>query len=364
MELILPDSRRSGAPAITVSKYRGSAEAWDAFVRAQGNPIPYTHCHLYGWRTIMQRAMGHEAPYLAATDDASGEICGVLPLVRLKSRLFGHFLVSVPFLNYGGALGSSDAVAALMQYAARMADSDGARLLELRCTTDLGVVDGFTVSHRKLTVLMDARGGSEALWSRLPSKLRSQIRRPRKDGVVVRQGLDQARPFYRVFSRHMRDLGTPVMPWSFFEQVVEQFPDSVTFAVAYSGVAPIACGAGFSWGSGERREFEITWASALREYNRMSPNMLVYWELMSSIADAGIGTFNFGRCTPGGSTHRFKTQWGTSDQPLWWYEHSPRGGAPVTEGSRGAAFATRLWKHVPLGMANVLGPRLIRMIPL
>ena len=364
MGMSLPDSSRTDATGVTVAEYRGGAEAWDTFVRSQSSPIPYTHCHLYGWRRVMQAAMGHEAPYLAATDDTTGEILGVLPLVRVKSRLFGHFLVSVPFLNYGGPIGTADAVAALMRHAARMADSDGARVLELRSTHDLGCFDAYSISHRKLTVLMDARGGSEELWSRIPSKVRSQVRRPRKDGVTVRHGLDQARPFYRVFSRHMRDLGTPVMPWSFFESVVDTFPDSALFAVAYSGATPVACGAGFTWGHGERSEFEITWASALREYNRMSPNMLVYWELMSQIADAGIGTFNFGRCTPGGSTHRFKTQWGTTDQPLWWYEHSVGGSAPITEDSHGAEIATRLWKHVPLRVANALGPRLIRLIPL
>jgi serine/alanine adding enzyme len=364
MEMIPSDVSHPAAQTVTVAPYAGSADAWDAFVRCERSQNAYTHCHLYGWRTVMQQSLGHDAPYLAATDDATGAIHGVLPLVRVKSALFGHFLVSVPFLNYGGPIGTQEAVRALLTYSARLADIERAKILELRSRQDLGDALGFNVSHRKLTVLMDSGGGSDALWTRLPSKVRSQIRRPQKDGVIVRHGLDQARPFYRVFSRHMRDLGTPVMPWSFFQSVVEQFPDSALFAVAYAGATPIAGGAGFVWGSGGRREFEMTWASALREYNRMSPNMLVYWELMKHVADAGIGTFNFGRCTPGGSTHRFKTQWGTVDQPLWWYEHSAHGAQPMTEHSPGAALATRLWKRVPVGVANLVGPRLVRLIPL
>ncbi len=352
------------AETLTVSPYKGSAEAWDGFVRTQGVARHYTHCHLYGWRAVMRQALGHDAPYLVALDDSNGTIHGVLPLVRLKSMLFGHYLVSVPFVNYGGPIGTPAAIGALLTYAARMADLEGAKILELRSRYDLGEFTGFHASHRKITVLMDSSGGSDALWKRLPSKLRSQIRRPQKEGVTVRIGLDQAGPFYRVFSRHMRDLGTPVMPWPFFQSVVREFSDSALFAVAYHEGIPIACGGGFGWGRAGDSEFEITWASSLREYNRMSPNMLVYWELMKHISDNGVSTFNFGRCTPGGNTHKFKTQWGTTDQPLWWYEHAAPGARPMTEHSAGAGVATRLWKHMPLGVANVLGPRLVRLIPL
>jgi lipid II:glycine glycyltransferase (peptidoglycan interpeptide bridge formation enzyme) len=154
------------------------------------------------------------------------------------------------------------------------------------------------------------------------------------------------------------------MPWKFFDLIVQQFADTATFAVAYHAGRPVACGAGFVWGDEGEREFEITWASALREYNRMSPNMLVYWELMKHVSDAGVRTFNFGRCTPGGNTHRFKTQWGTRDQQLSWYDYSPRGAEPMTDASSVARIATTVWKYMPLPLANQLGPRLVRHIPL
>ena len=351
---------RSTRLTLSVDLYTGTAERWDGFVRAQPG---WTHNHLYGWRNVMQHAMGHDTPYLIATDKSDGSIHGVLPLVRVKSALFGHFLVSVPFLNYGGPLGTPDAAAALAEYAAQMATSDGAKVLELRNRYDAGALPGFTVSHRKITVLMDSSGGSEALWKRLPSKLRSQIRKPQKEQVTVQFGAEQLRPFYTVFAHHMRDLGTPVMPRGFFESVAREFGDDVMFAVAYHEGKPVACGAGFVWGDSDHREFEITWASALREYNRISPNMLVYWELMKQVADNGVTTFNFGRCTPGGNTHRFKTQWGTIDEPLWWYERRASGAATPSEGHGAAARGPAIWKRLPLSVANALGPRIIRFIP-
>ena len=95
---------------------------------------------------------GHECIYLTALD-RDDALCGVLPLVRVKSRIFGHYLVSMPFLNYGGPLGTADAICELINHAVRLANDTGADLLELRCRNELGT--SLTASHRKITVLLD-----------------------------------------------------------------------------------------------------------------------------------------------------------------------------------------------------------------
>ena len=141
----------------------------------------------------------------------------------------------------------------------------------------------------------------------------------------MRVGPEQLEPFYRVFSVHMRDLGTPAHSFAFFRAIAEEFPEDVRFACAYLNDEPIACGCGFLWGS----EFEITWASALRTHKHLAANMLVYWVLMQRAIADGARVFNFGRCTPGSGTHRFKQQWGGRDQALWWYQQSARGDAAI-----------------------------------
>ena len=61
-------------------------------------------CHAFGWKEVIETVFGHECLYFAARD-AAGKLAGVLPMVRAKSRLFGHYLVLMPFLNYGGPVG-------------------------------------------------------------------------------------------------------------------------------------------------------------------------------------------------------------------------------------------------------------------
>jgi lipid II:glycine glycyltransferase (peptidoglycan interpeptide bridge formation enzyme) len=178
----------------------------------------------------------------------------------------------------------------------------------------------------------------------------------------VRFGSEQVEPFYKIFAHHMRDLGTPSQSLSFFQTIAEEFPHDVRFAVAYLGERPIACGCGFLW----QNEFEITWASALRSHKPLAANMLVYWSLMQRAIADGARIFNFGRCTPGSGTHRFKLQWGARDVPLWWYSRAGEGAAagetPNPDSPR-YALATRVWKRLPVSMTRRLGPSIVRYIP-
>lgn len=338
-----------------VEEFTGPPGGWDEFVRGQDG---WSHFHLLGWKAVIKRVFGHECIYLAARDEA-GHMAGVLPMVRVRSRLFGHYLVSMPFVNYGGPLGSDTAVAALVAHAATLARRDNVKLLEFRSRVPLRVA--LPVSHRKVTVLLELpRGNTDMLWRSLDAKVRSQVRRPQKEGVTVQFGLDQVGPFFEVFSHHMRDLGTPTQPRRLFEMLAEVFPEDVWFGCAYAGGRPIAAGCGLRWDS----EFEMTWAAALSEHKRIAPNMLLYWSFMERAVAEGVGTFNFGRCTPDSGTHRFKRQWGSRDEPLWWYDLPAEGGVTTPSPTDTSyAWGPRIWKRLPVSVATALGPTIVRYIP-
>jgi serine/alanine adding enzyme len=336
------DSRDDSAGPLAVSTLEGDGAAWDAFVRAQ--PAS-SFCHLSGWRAVIGDGLRHECIYRVAADEDGGW-AGILPLVRVKSGIFGHYLLSMPFLNYGGPIGSREARRCLTEDAARLAEGTGVDLLELR-TRGAEPDAPLQRTDRKVTVVMDLPDDPELLWKEgIRAKVRSQIRRPQKEGMTAAFGPEQREPFYRVFARNMRDLGTPVLPGDFFSRIAEHFAGEVEFGCVYAGDVPVAAGCGFMW----RDEFEMTWASSLREYNRAAPNML--------------RTFNFGRCTPGSGTHRFKLQWGGRDEPLPWGQWSSRGVAETPNPDRPLfALATKVWSRLPLPVANRLGPLVAPWFP-
>jgi serine/alanine adding enzyme len=339
-----------------VQRYEGGAQAWNGFASQQAG---YTHFHRYEWRDVMSAVFGHECIYLQAIG-ASGSLEGILPLVRVKSPLFGHYLVSMPFLNYGGPLGTPAAVQALVEEAATIARRDNVKLMELRSRIELSPAIALPVSHRKITVLLELATTPEATFKRFDAKLRSQVRKPQKEGVTVSFGADQVDGFFHVFAHHMRDLGTPTQPKRFFEVIAKTFPDNAWFGCAYLRGQPVAGGCGFVFGD----EFELTWASSLRAYNKEAPNMLLYWSLMERAIATGLKTFNFGRCTPGSGTHKFKMQWGGREEPLWWYDLAKDAEAKTPSPDDGAfSWGPRLWRHLPVPVATALGPAIVRYIP-
>jgi hypothetical protein len=137
----------------------------------------------------------------------------------------------MPFVNYGGPLGDAAAVQGLAKEAVELAERGGVKLLELRSRGELPL--DLPVSHRKITVVLDLPRDAETLWQALGSKLRSQVKRPQKEGLTARFGLDQVDPFYGVFAEHMRDLGTPAMPREFFRTIARVFGDAAWFGCVY-----------------------------------------------------------------------------------------------------------------------------------
>ena len=343
----------TASAATSVALFSGPADEWDAFVRHQPG---HTAFHLHAWRHVVARVYGHRTPYLAARD-AGGALTGVLPLVLVTSPVFGRYLVSMPFVNYGGPLGSDEAVRTLAAEAVRLAEREKVKLLELRSRARLPL--DMPVSHRKITVVLDLPDTPEQLMKSFESKLRSQVRRPEKEGIVVRFGREQVEPFYRVFAHHMRDLGTPVQPLRLFNELADAFGDEFWVGCAWLGDVPVAAGCGFRWA----QEFEMTWASSLYAYNRLSPNMGLYWAFMARAVAERLEVFNFGRCSPGGGTHRFKSQWGSRDEQLWWYQHGAVAASTPSPDDGAYSWGPRLWRHLPVPIANLLGPPIVAGIP-
>ena len=62
-----------------------------------------------------------------------GEVVGISPLIQLKSVLFGNFLVSMPYFNYGGIVADRhDVTIALISSAHELREELGCSHIEMR----------------------------------------------------------------------------------------------------------------------------------------------------------------------------------------------------------------------------------------
>ena len=330
---------------------------WDEYVAGHPQASGY---HLMAWLRIIERIFGHRTFYLTAKDE-QGQVHGVLPLVFLSSRLFGRFLVSLPFVNYGGVLANNPASQeGLLGRAVELAKQLAAGHIELRHEELAGLQ--WPDKQHKVSMRLRLPEEFDLLWKTFPAKLRSQIRRAEKEGMTFRLGRDDVlEDFYTVFSRNMRDLGTPVYGRTFFSEILRSFPESSRIGVVYLKGQPVA--AGFLYGF--RRVLEIPWASSDRRYNRLAPNMLLYGSVLDYACQKGFRVFDFGRSTPGGGTYRFKEQWGAKPVPLHWYYWLSNGGPLPDLSPSNAKFrwAISVWQRLPLFVSERLGPSISRSIP-
>lgn len=333
------------------------AVRWNRYVAGHAGASAY---HAYEWRGIVSRAFGHETRYLTAETDAG--VVGVLPLVLFRSRVFGRFAVSLPFLNYGGVLADSpQAEAALIDAAIREARALGASHLELRHTRQVG--PSLQPRRHKVAMVLPLETSVEAQWQALDRKLRNQVRKAEKSGLTtVHGGRDLLAGFYDVFARNMRDLGTPVYGIRWFEEILQAFPDRARICAIRSGAQTVA--ASFLLWRVPGATIEVPWASALREFNPVCANVYLYWQMLTLAIERGFATFDFGRSTPGEGTFNFKKQWGAAPRELVW-EYWTAGGALPDLSPKNPKFerAIRLWQRLPVGVTRVLGPHIVRNLP-
>src|SRR5437899_2056587 len=206
--------------SVSEVKVDDAGKTWDRYVLCHPLASGY---HLMAWRRVVENTTGHTTIYLMATDELD-EVRGVLPLVLLSSRLFGRFLVSVPFFNYGGVLADTlDAQEALLEAAVALAKQLEVSFVELRSQESQGLT--WPCKQHKVSMRLDLPTDFETLWKGFSSKLRSQIRRAQKEAMTVRiASTELLDDFYQLFARNMRDLGTPVYARRFFEAIVRTFP--------------------------------------------------------------------------------------------------------------------------------------------
>ena len=332
-------------------------DSWDRYVQAHPAASNY---HQYGWREVVESAFQHQCYYLAARD-SNKNVIGILPLVFMESRLFGRFLVSMPFFNYGGLLCNGREVAsALLEEAVLLQKEIGAEHVELRQSVPWS--DKLPTKQHKVCMVLELAKNAESQWTGFDGKLRNQIRKAEKSGLTVTiGGTEMQNDFYTVFVRNMRDLGTPVYSSQLFTKVLEIFPEDSRIITVCHNDKPVAAGL-ISW---FRKTVEIPWASSIRDFNHLCPNNLLYWTALQYSLEKGFKNFDFGRSTPGEGTFRFKEQWGAKPLQLHWQYLLPEGGTLPELNTRNPKFeiAIKIWQRLPLPVTRILGPHLVKNIP-
>lgn len=328
---------------------------WDAFVRACPEA---TFFHLSGWQKVIEASFGIKTWFYYVEQD--GQIQGVLPLAQIKSRLFGHSLGAMPFCVYGG-------VAAVDEDARRLLDDAADKLarelkvghLEYRGMQRAHPDDpSWHTKELYVTFRKEISADDEANMNAIPRKQRAMVRKGIKLGLkgVVEDHVDR---MFEAYANSVLRLGTPVFPKKYFALLKQVFGEECEVRSIYtSDDRLVASVLSFYW----RDEVVPYYGGGMDLAREVAGNDFMYWNLMQAAAARGCRIFDYGRSKLGTGAYDFKKNWGFTAEPLQ-YEYKLYASDQLPDNNPlnpKYQLFIKMWKKLPLPVANFLGPYIVR----
>jgi len=329
--------------------------AWERFVDACPTA---TFFHRLGWRRAISRSYRHRSYYRLAIRDS--QVVGILPLIQVKSRLFGHALISTGFGVYGGISAADDAAAAAL---AADAEALGRELsvdyVELRHHLPVPLPNWRVKDDAYATFRREIHPDESANMKSIPAKIRNRIRRSLKNDLRFESKGDIA-TFYPIYAESLRNLGTPVPPRRFFECLQQEFNGSLEIAVVHGANGPVATTMSFTFKS----EIAPYYTGALPVARALHAYDFLYWQLMCHAAKHGLRVFDLGRSKFNTGAFDYKAFWGFKPDRLH-YQYYLVGKTDLPNinplNPKYRLFVSA-WQRLPLKIANSIGPHLARQL--
>lgn len=326
-----------------------TADRWDAFVSQCPDA---TFFHRAGWKRVIEQSLGHRTFFLYA-ESGDGTIVGVLPLVFIRSVLFGRSLSSTAFCVYGGpAVTLPGAAESLTARAVELGEQLRAGFLEYRSRNPVQ-----PAWHHKSSLYATFRKRLD------PDPEKNFLAIPRKQRAMVRKGIaaglttevdDTVERVHAIYAESVRNLGTPVFPQRYFSALQREFGrDAEVLTVLHKG-QPISSVMTFFF----RDEVLPYYGGGTRDARDVAANDFMYWEVMRRGVERGCRLFDFGRSKFGTGAFSFKTHWGFEPEPLH-YEYCLLRSTELPEinpTNPKYRLFIKAWKLLPMRVANVIGP--------
>ena len=331
----------------------GDESRWDAFVRETPGGTFY---HLSGWRSIVENHLNHRTYYIYC--ESGGEIQAILPLVHVRSLLFGSALISIPFLVYGGPVASSlEAESHVVDRARDLARELEVDHLELRNRKAL--VGDWQTKSNYATFRKKIDPDPEKNLLAIPRKQRAMIRKGIKAGLTAEID-DDAKRLHSAMLVCKRNLGTPFFSESYLQSIIDTFRDQVEITTVTQSGKTVCSVMSFRYGN----EILPYYGGGGDIARGLKGNDFMYWAVMEKACVDGVEIFDYGRSMVGSGAYRFKKHWGFEAEPLsYQYLLVKSQELPELNPSNPRyQFLIRTWRRLPLRIAALIGPPLARRI--
>src|SRR4051812_2147496 len=281
-------------------------EMTDAYAKAHAEGTLF---HESVWTKSVMEAYGHPARVLIARE---GErITGMLPLVHVKSRLFGSRLVSNAFSVYGGILADDAVTAAALAGAARDIQREvGADYVELKNRKP--ALEGVPCKDLYVTFRIPMAGSFDATLKNLSKKMRQDLRRSEGRAFTsVGNGVD-TKTFYSLYLHTLRHHGTPPFPFLWFERLRANLGDRCVVMGIGTGGRFVGASMMFQ----DRGSLMPYYTGVPRRFYQMRTTVAMHARMVRLAIDRGCHFLDLGRSKRGTGAFDAKSHWGVEPETL------------------------------------------------
>jgi len=340
---------------VKVKRLNDECGAWNEYVQKNEKS---TFFHQIGWKNVVEKTFGHK-PYYLFVENSIG-ICGILPLFSVKSRLFGKSLISVPYAVYGGICADDEeSENLLIEAAIKLAGEENVKYLELRnidrCNHNLPHNDVYVTFRCKVPAAIE-----DCLIS-LPPKARSNVRKAIRHGLELEMGIDKLDEFYNLYAITMKDLGTPVYPFSLITNIVDEFQDNIKIFNVKLDKKTVSCGMAFTF----KDTVMGYYGGWLKEYRSYFVNNFLYLKNMEYAVENGYKFMDYGRSRKGTGIYHFKRHWGVEPQDLYYqyYLHGLKEIPQANQSNPKFDLPKKIWQKLPVSVTKWMGPKITKSTP-
>lgn len=357
-----------------VSLSDNNAEKWNDFVENASHPSLY---HMWEWGEALLSTYGYKRYYFSALQEET--VTGILPLIHVKSRLFGNRLISLPFCEYGGPLAAPElsapekmqVTAALLDAANKLAKTLHLSYIEMRNPAiedaeEFVESQGYAVLPRYVTFRVDLTKNPDELWANLDKSTRKSVRKAMKNQVTVREveGEAQLRAFYTLYLRDMKRHGSPPHKYLFFKKLSELFQASGKMRILLAEYEGRFIGGRIVFCNGKTI---FCWSSVSdAKYRNLNPSNLLLWETIEWGLKNGYHSLEMGRTRKGTTIYDFKKSWGGNEINLNEYicftgTNKKELPDPTETTYR---YLAKIWSLMPISLSKRIGPKILSGIAL
>ena len=338
---------------------------WEEYVK--NNPDSGIQHSLKFMQVLKESYSNCEEYYFLYKKD---NIRALFPFVLVKSKIFGDRLICIPFLDVGGFLGLYDSKILNNLIKTMTKDIKNIRHIEVRLNTSLENFDktrkilletGFKEEKNKYQFIIPLTS-KEDMWERFHKHTRNDIRKAQKSGLKIEKidNKEELKRFYGLYSKEMRNFGTPQHSYKFFEGLFDIMgSDFIGFNCYYQGDIAGSLIA-YNYNNHAYISFNVS-NPKFRDYR---PNDFLYWTAITLLMERGVKNIDMGQVekdSPAGShahgLYKFKAKWlGELHERLYFYL-SKENGETKEDKNRYKRFRN-IWKHLPLFVIKKIGPKI------